>query len=93
MIFFDLDEGCSTTGERKTKRRSPGANLSARFAPQDESDFTEIWHCATLRNWKLFEQGEISFAEQRRRVRDVLRDPSVSDEGVDEMFARFPPVL
>ena len=94
MIFFDLDDTLlDHRGAQDKAALAWREALGPRFVPHSETNFPEIWHSATLRNWKLFERGEISFGEQRRRrIRDVLRDPHLSDEGADEMFARFLPI-
>jgi len=93
MIFFDLDD--TLLDHRSAQDKAALAwreDVDARFVEQDATDFAEIWHSATLRNWKLFERGEISFAEQRRRrIRDIVRDPHLSAQDADALFARFVP--
>ena len=94
MIFFDLDD--TLLDHRSAQDKAALAwreAIGVRLVPHVESNFPEIWHSATLRNWKLFERGEISFAEQRRRrVRDVLHNPHLPDQDADELFARFVPL-
>ncbi len=91
MIVFDLDDTLlDHRGAQDKAALAWREALGARFVPQGEANFPEIWHSTTLRYWKLFERGEISFAEQsRRRIRDVLRDPHLPDQSADEYFARY----
>lgn len=93
MIFFDLDD--TLLDHRSAQDKAALAwreAIGARLVPHAESNFPEIWHSTTLCYWKLFERGEISFTEQRRRrIRDIMREPRLSDQRADEMFARFVP--
>lgn len=94
MIFFDLDD--TLLDHRVAQDKAALAwreALGPRFVPHNETNFPEIWHSTTLVYWKLFERGEISFAEQqRRRIRDILRDPHLSDQGADDLFALYLPL-
>lgn len=94
MIFFDLDD--TLLDHRSAQNKAALAwreAMGARLVPHAESNFPEIWHSVTLCHWKLFERGEISFAEQRRRrIRDIMREPRLSDQSADEMFARYVPL-
>jgi len=94
MIFFDLDDTLlDHRGAQDKAALAWREAVGARFVPHSEAQLPEIWYSTTLRYWKLFERGEISFAEQRRhRIRDIVRDPNLSDEGADEMFALFVPL-
>ncbi len=93
MIFFDLDDTLLDHQGAQDKaalawREAMGAHL----VPHAESNSPEIWHSVTLRHWNLFERGEVSFAEQRRRrIRDIMREPRLSDQKTDELFARYVP--
>lgn len=93
MIFFDLDD--TLLDHRSAQDKAVVAwseAVGARLVPYSQAQLPEIWRSATLRYWKLFEAGKIPFAEQRRRrIRDIVRDPNLSDQGADEMFARFVP--
>jgi len=91
MIFFDLDDTLLDHRSAQDKAIIAWREVvGARLVPHSQAQLPEIWHSATLRNWKLFERNAISFAEQRRRrIRDIVRDPNLSDQGADEMFARY----
>ena len=93
MIFFDLDDTLLDNRSAQDKAALAWREaMGERLVPHAESNFPEIWHSTTLCYWKLFERGEISFTEQRRRrIRDIMRDPHLSNEGADEMFARYVP--
>lgn len=94
MIFFDLDD--TLLDHRSAQDKAALAWREAvgeRLVPHSETNFPEIWHSTTLCHWKLFERGEISFAEQRRRrIRDILRDSHLSDQDADELFALYLPL-
>ncbi len=94
MIFFDLDDTLlDHSGAQQRAALDWRVTLAADVLAQNQSNFPGIWQSAALRHWKRFERGEISFAEQRRRrVREVLGQPELSDAKADEYFALYLPL-
>lgn len=91
MLFFDLDD--TLLDHQSAQEKAATAwhrELGSRFVPHTEANFPTVWREAATRNWAAYTRGDISFAEQRRRrIRDVLREPEMSDISADEHFARY----
>ncbi|WP_123580850.1 HAD family hydrolase [Abditibacterium utsteinense] len=94
MIFFDLDD--TLLDHRGAQDRAVLAwrrRLGPALVPHSEKELPAVWHAATVRHWAAYARGEISFAGQRRRrIRDVLRAPQLSDAQADEFFALYLPL-
>ncbi len=94
MIFFDLDDTLlDHSGAQHRAALAWREVVGADVVPHSEANFPNVWQSATLRHWKRFERGEISFAEQRRRrIREVLAQPDLADDEADQYFAFYLPL-
>lgn len=89
MLFFDLDD--TLLDHRGAQDKAAIAwHRELGTVPHPEANFPLVWHEAATRNWAAYTRGAISFIEQRRRrIREVLREPELSDLSADEHFARY----
>jgi putative hydrolase of the HAD superfamily len=56
-------------------------------AYSDDEEALAAWRSVAARHWLRYEQGELSFQEQRRwRIRDFLGDARLSDADADAAF-------
>jgi len=86
-LLLDLDD--TLLDDRSASANGFVAFLSAhrhKCAFSDDAEALQAWRDAANRHWLRYEQGEISFQEQRRcRVRDFLGEP-LSDAAADASF-------
>ena len=91
MIFLDID---NTLIDHSTAERIGAQCFGAEFASEIPeyagSCFVKRWHDAAERHIADFLSGAIPFQEQRRRrLRDVFRDPYMSDHRADQLFNMY----
>ncbi len=60
------------------------------FTSESPEDFAVIWHTSTRKHYPLYERGEISIFEQRRRrIREIFRDSEMGEEEADGLYERY----
>lgn len=89
-LLLDLDD---TLLDDRGATRKAFSSFLASHRHTLESDVESVmlarWQSISRKHWPRFEQGEISFAEQRRsRVRDFLQQ-TMSDEEADTAFEPY----
>ena len=87
-ILLDLDD--TLLDDRGATAKGFVAFLSAhrqKCAFVDDEEALTAWRNAAGRHWLRYEQGELSFQEQRRwRIRDFLGDVRLGDADADAAF-------
>ena len=88
MLFFDLDR---TLLDHDGAQRTAASVFWRQHRAQDEPDLSRFlidWDRRAEHHMQRYLLGEISFADQRRfRLREVLRNPELSDDEADVLFA------
>ena len=88
MILLDLDDTLiDHTKAGRTAALKFGLQYQDQIPGYQEDTFYERWHHAAERHYQSYLSGQISFQEQRRRrIREILSNPSISDRLADETF-------
>ena len=90
VILFDLDE---TLVDQKDASAIASRILLHSYKEQlfyDEATFPNIWRDVMKKYAILFNEGKISFHDQRRmRIREIFNQPELCDEEADQRFAIY----
>jgi len=90
MIFFDIDD---TLLDDRHAQDEAALGLRREFShllPYAPEEFPALWDSVSVRHYRSFTTGDISFVEQRRRrIHEVFRAPDLPDADADARFARY----
>jgi putative hydrolase of the HAD superfamily len=90
-VLFDLDN--TLVDLARAEREAAKAFFSENpclWGNESPEEFADKWQAVTKKHYVLYERGEISIFEQRRRrIREMYSDPGLSDDRADSRYARY----
>lgn len=91
MIILDIDDTLIDHSNAEIiASKKFGVQFKKIIPDYNEAKFSKKWQNESQKHIKAFLAGEIGFQEQRRRrIREVFKDESISDNEADEIFGNY----